>query len=249
MDELGIQSLDFSLSFYWRVCYSLQHQRFVLETKEREPEILFVGDSLISHLIYTDMWETMFAPLHPVRLSLLLAINHRPTLITLSCLFQLNFGIGGDQTQHVLWRLANGELDNIKPKVKSLCFLAFCLFPPCLNKVCWLRSKEVDAERFASHVGAQDDCVWCLTIQHTAGKANQIRPFFLFSRTSYGHFPPPSYRWTPRRAKGSNEIISWIMQQLCNKLSDHTFKIEKGKHKQQQKRSEKTRDFYFFPLS
>jgi hypothetical protein len=39
------------------------------------------------------------------------------------------------------------------------------------------------------------------------------------------------------------------MQQLCNKLSDHTFKIEKGKHKQQQKRSEKTRDFYFFPLS
>lgn len=38
------------------------------------------------------------------------------------------------------------------------------------------------------------------------------------------------------------------MQQLCNKLSDHTFKIEKGKHKQQQKKSEKTRDFIFFPL-
>lgn len=80
----------------------------------------------------------------------------------------------------MLWRLANGELDNIKPKVKSLCFLVFCLFPPCLNKVCWLRSKEVDAERFARRVGAQDDCVWCLTIQHTAGKANQIRPFFSF---------------------------------------------------------------------
>lgn len=44
-----------------------QHQRFVLETKEREPEILFVGDSLIAHLAYTHMWETMFAPLHPVR--------------------------------------------------------------------------------------------------------------------------------------------------------------------------------------
>lgn len=137
-----------------------------------------------------------------------------------------------------------------KAQGKISCFLAFCLFPPCLNKVCWLRSKEVDAERFASRVGVQDDCVWCLTIQHTAGKANQIRPFF--SRTSYGHFPPPSYRWTPRRAKGSNEIISWIMQQLCNKLSDHTFKIEKGKDKQQQKKkkkkSEKTRDFCFSPF-
>lgn len=38
------------------------------------------------------------------------------------------------------------------------------------------------------------------------------------------------------------------MQQLCNKLSDHTFKIEKGKHKQQQKKSEKTRDFIFSPF-
>merc|ERR1712168_366798 len=28
----------------------------------------------------------------------------------------LNFGIGGDQTQHVLWRLTNGELDHVVPK-------------------------------------------------------------------------------------------------------------------------------------
>lgn len=31
-----------------------------------------------------------------------------------------NFGIGGDRTEHVLWRIANGELDNIKPKVVML---------------------------------------------------------------------------------------------------------------------------------
>ena len=29
----------------------------------------------------------------------------------------LNFGIGGDQIQNVLWRIHNGELDHIKPKV------------------------------------------------------------------------------------------------------------------------------------
>jgi hypothetical protein len=28
-----------------------------------------------------------------------------------------NFGWGGDKTQNVLWRLNNGELDNVKPKI------------------------------------------------------------------------------------------------------------------------------------
>ena len=28
-----------------------------------------------------------------------------------------NFGIGGDRTQHVLWRIQNGELEGIEPKV------------------------------------------------------------------------------------------------------------------------------------
>jgi lysophospholipase L1-like esterase len=32
----------------------------------------------------------------------------------------LNLGIGGDRTQHVLWRLDNGEVDGIKPKVTVL---------------------------------------------------------------------------------------------------------------------------------
>ena len=29
----------------------------------------------------------------------------------------MNAGIGGDQTQHVLWRLDNGNIDGIKPKL------------------------------------------------------------------------------------------------------------------------------------
>lgn len=32
-------------------------------------------------------------------------------------LHSLNFGIGGDQTQHVLWRVINGALDDVEPKV------------------------------------------------------------------------------------------------------------------------------------
>ncbi|HOP96311.1 MAG TPA: platelet-activating factor acetylhydrolase IB subunit [Verrucomicrobiota bacterium] len=32
----------------------------------------------------------------------------------------LNFGVGGDRTQHVLWRLENGQLEGVKPKVTVL---------------------------------------------------------------------------------------------------------------------------------
>src|SRR6185295_18604833 len=28
-----------------------------------------------------------------------------------------NFGWGGDRTQNILWRLNNGELDNVRPKI------------------------------------------------------------------------------------------------------------------------------------
>lgn len=31
-----------------------------------------------------------------------------------------NFGVGGDRTQHVLWRFENGQLDGIKPKAAVL---------------------------------------------------------------------------------------------------------------------------------
>ena len=32
----------------------------------------------------------------------------------------VNLGIGGDQTQHVLWRLENGNIDGISPKLAVL---------------------------------------------------------------------------------------------------------------------------------
>jgi len=73
------------------------HNRFVCETKEKEPDVLFIGDSVVQHLGQTEIWEKSFAPMH-----------------------SLNFGIGGDATQNVLWRLQNGELEHIKPKVVVL---------------------------------------------------------------------------------------------------------------------------------
>ena len=45
-------------------------------------------------------WDTYFAPLN-----------------------SLNFGIGGDCTEHVLWRIENGELDGVNPKVIKIEFI------------------------------------------------------------------------------------------------------------------------------
>ncbi|XP_030769503.1 platelet-activating factor acetylhydrolase IB subunit gamma isoform X2 [Rhinopithecus roxellana] len=47
-----------------------------------------------SRLDFHKIWRELFSPLHA-----------------------LNFGIGGDGTQHVLWRLENGELEHIRPKI------------------------------------------------------------------------------------------------------------------------------------
>uniref|UniRef100_V9LAH1 1-alkyl-2-acetylglycerophosphocholine esterase n=1 Tax=Callorhinchus milii TaxID=7868 RepID=V9LAH1_CALMI len=70
------------------------HNRYVADTKDKEPDVLFVGDSLVQLLHQFEIWRELFSPLHA-----------------------LNFGVGGDTTQHVIWRLQNGELENISPKV------------------------------------------------------------------------------------------------------------------------------------
>lgn len=74
-----------------------QHTRFVQECKDAEPEVLFVGDSMVQLIQQYEIWKELFSPLH-----------------------SLNFGIGGDTTCNVLWRLQNGELDNIRPKAVVL---------------------------------------------------------------------------------------------------------------------------------
>ncbi|KAM3829525.1 platelet-activating factor acetylhydrolase IB subunit alpha1 isoform 1-T1 [Vipera latastei] len=73
------------------------HHRFIADSKDKEPEVVFIGDSLVQLLHQFEIWRELFSPLHA-----------------------LNFGIGGDATQHVLWRLQNGELQHIRPKIVVL---------------------------------------------------------------------------------------------------------------------------------
>lgn len=73
------------------------HKRFVQECKEKDPDVMFIGDCILESLQFTEFWNSHFVPMH--------------------C---LNFSIRNDRTQNVLWRLQNGELDNVKPKVVVL---------------------------------------------------------------------------------------------------------------------------------
>lgn len=70
------------------------HKEFLHDIKEKEPEVVLIGDSLIRNMTWSPLWKLMFEPLH--------------------C---LNLGVGGDRTENVLWRVLNGELDQIEPKV------------------------------------------------------------------------------------------------------------------------------------
>jgi lysophospholipase L1-like esterase len=72
------------------------HERFLTRTKEGNVDLLFLGDSITAAWAGAgkDVWKEKYEPRKAA-----------------------NFGIGGDRTQHVLWRIENGELDGIKPKV------------------------------------------------------------------------------------------------------------------------------------
>lgn len=74
------------------------HEKFVTIAQEGTAELVFLGDSITAGWgSKKNIWETAFGQYKPV-----------------------NFGIGGDRTQHVLWRITNGELDGIKPKAVVL---------------------------------------------------------------------------------------------------------------------------------
>lgn len=76
-----------------------RHESFLERAKKGDVNLLFLGDSITQGWEGGGKatWERFYGPRHAA-----------------------NFGIGGDRTQHVLWRLDNGEADGIKPKVAVL---------------------------------------------------------------------------------------------------------------------------------
>ena len=73
------------------------HAAFVARAKG-PMDVLFIGDSITEGWNKAPhVWDHYYGLLRPA-----------------------NFGIGGDQTQHVIWRIENGELDGAKPKVVVL---------------------------------------------------------------------------------------------------------------------------------
>lgn len=77
-----------------------RHESFCALAKKGEIDVLFLGDSITDAWrakSQQEIWNKYFAPLKAA-----------------------NFGIGGDRTQHVLWRIQNGELEGIQPKVVVL---------------------------------------------------------------------------------------------------------------------------------
>ena len=77
----------------------IRHEGFNAIAKKGGVDLLFLGDSI------TDGWAKGGAAIWAERYAPLKAAN---------------FGIGGDRTEHVLWRLKNGNLTGIQPKVVVL---------------------------------------------------------------------------------------------------------------------------------
>ena len=74
------------------------HERFVKIAQEGTAQLVFLGDSITAGWGgKKEIWDKAFGAYKPA-----------------------NFGIGGDRTQHVLWRITHGELDGIKPKAVVL---------------------------------------------------------------------------------------------------------------------------------
>ncbi|MFO0951727.1 MAG: platelet-activating factor acetylhydrolase IB subunit [Isosphaeraceae bacterium] len=76
------------------------HENFLEQARKGDIDLLFLGDSITrgwandSEGGPSGIWQRHFAPRRAA-----------------------NFGIGGDRTQHLLWRLENGEVDGISPRV------------------------------------------------------------------------------------------------------------------------------------
>ena len=75
-----------------------KHAAFLKRANEGPVGLVFIGDSITQGWgKFPEIWEKAWGKYKPA-----------------------NFGIGGDRTQHVIWRIEEGELDKISPKVAVL---------------------------------------------------------------------------------------------------------------------------------
>lgn len=74
------------------------HRRYLERAKQGRIDVLFLGDSITERWTsFPKVWDKYYGDLRAA-----------------------NFGIGGDRTQHILWRIENGTLDGMSPKVLVL---------------------------------------------------------------------------------------------------------------------------------
>jgi lysophospholipase L1-like esterase len=75
------------------------HEAFLKRARQGPIGLLFIGDSITAGWasVGKEVWAKSYAAYSPA-----------------------NFGMGGDRTQHVLWRIEHGELDGITPAVVVL---------------------------------------------------------------------------------------------------------------------------------
>ena len=85
----------------WRAGWVGMHQGFIATSKKRGKDIsaIFYGDSIT--LGWSDEGKNIFAD-------------------TYARLGAVNYGIGGDSTRQLLYRIANGEVDGLAPRVVVL---------------------------------------------------------------------------------------------------------------------------------
>lgn len=79
--------------------WMVSHESFNARARKGDIDVVFLGDSITAgwNGAGKTIWAERYTPLKAV-----------------------NFGIGGDRTEHVLWRVQNGNFDGITPKAVVL---------------------------------------------------------------------------------------------------------------------------------
>jgi beta-glucosidase len=77
--------------------WMIKHQAINAFAKKGPYDLIFLGDSITEGWGNNEVWQKYY--------------DHRRSA---------NMGIGGDRTEHVLWRIQNGNIDGLAPKVAVL---------------------------------------------------------------------------------------------------------------------------------